>query len=114
MSQYPAAVEQFNKAIAIGHELGDRILEASARNNLGLVYDELGDHRKSLNEYNLALELYRVAQSQSGTNATIERGISDTTGNIGGTPLLGEYARHWLLPTIAAIDERLVEAGITI
>lgn len=109
MSQYPQAIDHFNKAIAIGHNLGDRILEASARNNLGLVYDELGDYRRSLEEYNHALELYRLAQSQLGTNATIERGISDAIGNLGGDRLLlGEYAealRYY--QQSLAIDERL-------
>src|SRR6266404_3738535 len=109
MSQYPLAIEHFDKAIAIGHGLGDRILEASARNNLGLVYDELGEYRRSLDEYNRALELYRMAQSQLGTNTTIERGISDTIGNIGGKHLLlGEYAEALgYYQQSLAIDERL-------
>jgi CHAT domain-containing protein len=117
MSQYPAAFEHFNKAIVIGHELGDRVLEASARNNLGLVYDELGDHRKALDEYNLALELYRLAQSQLGTNPTIERGISDAIGNIGGQHLLlGEYSKALgYYQQSLAIDERLkLKPGITL
>ena len=117
MSKYPAAVEHLNKAIAIGHELGDRVLEASARNNLGLVYDELGEYRKSIVEYNLALELYRQAQSQLGTNANIERGISDAIGNLGGDRLLlGEYAealRYY--QQSLAIDERLkLKPGIAL
>ena len=116
MGQYPQAIEYFNKAIALGNQLNDRILEASSRNNLGLVYDDLGDYRRSLEEYNHALELYRTAQSQLGTNATIERGISDAIGNLGGDRLLlGEYAealRYY--QQSLAIDERLkLKIGIS-
>ncbi|HEX6626208.1 MAG TPA: tetratricopeptide repeat protein, partial [Pyrinomonadaceae bacterium] len=110
---YPRAIEHFTQAITIGASLGDRVLEASARNNLALVYDELGEYRRALAEYERALELYRGAQAASGSDPalgrTIERGISDTIGNIGGTHLLlGDYAealRYY--QQSLAIDERL-------
>jgi CHAT domain-containing protein len=116
MSQYPQAIEYFNKAIALGSQLNDRVLEASSRNNLGLVYDDLGDYRRSIEEYNHALDLYHAAQSQLGTNPTIERGISDAIGNIGGKHLLlGEYSealRYY--EQSLAMDERLqLKIGIS-
>jgi len=93
MGEYKQATDFFTQAIAIAQQLQDRVIEASVRNNLGLVLDEVGDYRGSLEQYDRALELYRLAQSQLGTNATIERGMSDAIGNIGGKHLLlGEYA----------------------
>src|ERR1041385_7926365 len=109
MSEYAKAIDSYNQAIALGTELSDRVLEASARNNLGLVYDDLGDYRRSLEQYNRALDLYHAAELQLGANATIERGISDAIGNIGGDHLLlgeyGEALRYY--EQSLAIDERL-------
>lgn len=115
MGQYPAAIEYYEKAIAIGKQLGDRVLEGSAHNNLALVYDELGEYRRSLNEYQQALGLYR--NPNVVVTPTVERGISDSLGNIGGMNLLlGEYKQalgyyHQAL----AIDERLkLKEGISL
>lgn len=109
MGDYKKATDYYNQAIAIAQQLQDRVIEASVRNNLGLVLDEVGDYRKSIEQYNRALELYRLAETQLGTNATIERGISDTIANIGGDHLLlGDYAEALkYYQQSLAIDERL-------
>ena len=51
----------------------DTQLEAASLNNLSLVYDEQGDYRKSLDQYQHALELHR--------SVNYEPGESDTLGN---------------------------------
>src|SRR5207245_1853675 len=73
------------------------------------VLDEIGNYRQSLEQYNRALELYRLAQSQVGPNATIERGTSDAIANIGGDHLLlGDYPEALKsYQRSLSIDERL-------
>jgi CHAT domain-containing protein/Tfp pilus assembly protein PilF len=109
MSDYKQATDYYNQAIAIAQKLQDRVIEASVRNNLGLVLDEIGNYRLSLDQYNRALQLYQLAQSQLGTNDTVERGISDVIGNIGGDHLLlgdfGEALKSY--QESLSIDERL-------
>jgi CHAT domain-containing protein/Flp pilus assembly protein TadD len=93
MSDYKAAADYLHQSIAIAQELRNRVMEAAARNNLGLVFDDVGDYRHSLEEYNHSLALYREEQSQLGTNDTIESGMGDAIGNLGGDHLLlGDYA----------------------
>ncbi len=102
MGEYPAAVDHLTRAIAIGRDIADRQLEGSALNNLGLVYDQLGgDYRRSLDQYQRALELYREID--------FPRGESDTIGNIGGVYLmLGQYREALRYYQRAlAISERL-------
>ena len=100
--EYAPAIDHLTRAVAIGRELGERQLEGSALNNLGLVYDQLGgDYRRSLEQYQRALELYR--------GIDFERGESDTIGNIGGVYLmLGQYSEALRYYQRAlAISERL-------
>jgi len=79
----------------------DKELEGSARNNLGLVFDERGEYKRSLEQYVRALELHRASH--------FERGEGDTLGNIGGVYLmLGKFREA--LPyyqQALAISERL-------
>src|SRR5262249_12499193 len=92
MGDFKLAAQYLNQSIAIAAQLQDRVMEAAARNNLGLVLDEIGNYRQSTEQYSRALELYRAAQSQSGTSDQIESGIGDAVGNLGGDYLLlGDY-----------------------
>jgi CHAT domain-containing protein/tetratricopeptide (TPR) repeat protein len=75
---------QFRSARAIGREVGNRKLEGASLNNLSLVYDELGDYKTSLKQYEEVLGIYE--------DADFPRGMGDTLGNIGGVHLLlGRY-----------------------
>ncbi len=109
MGDYKQSTDYYNQAIAIAQQLQDRVIEGSVRNNLGLVLEEVGNYRRSIEEFSRALELYHLAQSQLGSNPTIERGISDAIGNIGGDHLLlgdyGEALKYY--QQSLSIDERL-------
>ena len=59
-------------------------LEGAALNNLSLVYDEKGEYKRSLEQYQKALALHRASNYREGE--------SDALGNIGGVYLLlGHY-----------------------
>uniref|UniRef100_UPI0026025A45 CHAT domain-containing protein n=1 Tax=uncultured Nostoc sp. TaxID=340711 RepID=UPI0026025A45 len=55
--------------------VGDRSGEATTLNNIGLVYDDLGEKQKALDFYNQALPLWRAVGDRSGEAVTL--------GNIG-------------------------------
>ena len=46
MGDYKQSTDYYNQAIAIAQQLQDRVIEASVRNNLGLVLDEIGNYRR--------------------------------------------------------------------
>jgi len=48
LADYPAATKEFQEAIAIGRAAANPELEGSALNNLGLVFDEVGEYHRSL------------------------------------------------------------------
>ncbi|MFK0731038.1 MAG: CHAT domain-containing protein, partial [Gloeotrichia echinulata HAB0833] len=51
--------------------VGDRSGEAATLNNIGLVYDDLGEKEKALSFYNQALPLRRAVGDRSGEAATL-------------------------------------------
>jgi tetratricopeptide (TPR) repeat protein len=68
----------------MSREDGDPKLEGAALNNLGLIADERGDYRHSLELYSEALEIFQRIDFPSGQ--------TDALGNIGGVHLLlGRY-----------------------
>jgi hypothetical protein len=68
--------------------------------NLGLVFDERGDYKHSLEQYQRALEIHRASH--------FERGEGDTLGNIGGIYLpLGIDHVNGLLPFVQSCEYQL-------
>jgi CHAT domain-containing protein/Flp pilus assembly protein TadD len=51
--------------------VGDRGGEATTLNNIGLVYDDLGEKQKALDYYNQALPLYRAVGNRGGEAKTL-------------------------------------------
>ena len=71
--------------------MGDRSGEADL-NNIGGVYDSLGEKQKALDYYNQALPIERAVGNRSGEARTLN--------NIGLVyDSLGESKRHWITTT---------------
>ena len=58
-SDYPAAAQDLNQALAIYRDLGDRLGQANALFDLGLVRWVTGDHRVGVRDLEQALGIYR-------------------------------------------------------
>ena len=51
------ALEKYNEALPISRAVGDRRGEATTLNNIGAVYQSLGETQKALEKYNEALPI---------------------------------------------------------
>jgi len=72
---FPAALEHYNSALALYHELGNRSGVARVTGNIGNVYNNTGNYPAALEHYNSALVLHQELGNRSG--------VANTTGNIG-------------------------------
>ena len=52
--------------------MGDRGGEATALNDIGVVYDDLGERQKALDYYNQALPLYHAVGDRKGEAITLD------------------------------------------
>jgi len=97
------ALAAYDEALTIFDALGSPYLRAAAINGRSLVYDEIGDYRRSREGYERALALYTEAGEEESD------GASDARGNLGGVSLLlgrfDEAERHYT--TSLAISEKL-------
>jgi CHAT domain-containing protein/Tfp pilus assembly protein PilF len=85
-SQFAAALEKWQQALAITREVGDRRGEGTTLSNIGLVYDSLGQYPKALEFYQQALAILREIGDRSGEGTTLN--------NIGGVyDSLGQYPK---------------------
>ncbi|OYD95136.1 hypothetical protein CDG77_10410 [Nostoc sp. 'Peltigera membranacea cyanobiont' 213] len=69
------AIEKWLQALVLWQKAGDKSQEAKTLNNIGLVYDTLGDKQQALKYYNQSLPL----RKEIGDNA----GFATTLNNIG-------------------------------
>jgi CHAT domain-containing protein/Tfp pilus assembly protein PilF len=80
--RYREALAAYDEAQGIFDALGSPYLRAAVTNGRSLVYDELGDYRRSRDGYQRALALYAEAGEAESD------GASDARGNLGGVSLL--------------------------
>jgi CHAT domain-containing protein/tetratricopeptide (TPR) repeat protein len=66
-----AALVKYREAAVLFHELGDKTAEASAINDIGAVYDGLGEKQKALEYLNQALPLRRAVGDRQGEATTL-------------------------------------------
>ena len=101
--RYLDALRAYDEAAAIFETLGSPYLRAAVLNGRSLVFDDLGEYRRSRQGYEQALVLYAEAGEQDSD------GASDARGNLGGVALLlgrfDEAEQHYT--TSLAISERL-------
>jgi CHAT domain-containing protein/tetratricopeptide (TPR) repeat protein len=65
------AVKKYEEAILLCRAIGNRQGEAASHNNIGMVYNSLGEKQKALDLYTLALPLWRAAGDRDGEAATL-------------------------------------------
>ena len=103
------ALEKLNEALPLRRIVGDRRGEAQTLNNIGLVYQSLGETQKALENYNEALPIRRAVGDRSGEAITLN--------NIGGVyQSRGEMQKalekfNEALPILQAIGDRRREAS---
>ena len=64
------ALEYYRQALPIRREVGDRAGEATTLNNIGLVYDGLGERSQALEYYRQALPIRREVGDRAGEAVT--------------------------------------------
>ena len=74
-SDYPKALDYYQRSIKINKELGNKKASASTMNNIGIIYKQQGDFPKALEYYQLSLKI----QEEIGD----KKGIASTINNIG-------------------------------
>jgi CHAT domain-containing protein len=65
------SVEKYNEALELYRSASDRNGEAITLNDMGVVYQSLGEMQKALEKYNQALQLRRAVGDRSGEAATL-------------------------------------------
>lgn len=65
------ALHKYEEALPLFHSAGDRGREATALNNIGVIYHNLNEQQNALQHYNQALPLYRVGADQRGEATTL-------------------------------------------
>ncbi len=69
--QYAQAIAQYEKALPIWQELGDKRGEASTLTNLGVASAGLGDSTRAIDYYNRALPLRQASRDRRGEATTL-------------------------------------------
>ena len=65
------SIEKYHEAMELYRKAGARSKEAETLNNIGLVYQSLGETRKALEKYNEALPIRRAVGDRNGEAATL-------------------------------------------
>jgi CHAT domain-containing protein/tetratricopeptide (TPR) repeat protein len=65
------SIEKYHEAMELYRKAGARSKEAETLNNIGLIYQSLGETRKALEKYDEALPLFRDAGGRNGEATTL-------------------------------------------
>jgi CHAT domain-containing protein/Flp pilus assembly protein TadD len=102
------AIAKYQEALPLYRAVGDKAREALILNNIGLVYDDLGETQKALDSYNQSLPLAR-AVSDKATEAVILSNIGAVYDALGERQkALDSYNQS--LPLFRAVDNKAGEA----
>lgn len=74
-SDYDAALEHYEKALAVRQEINDQKGIAGAYNNMGLIYSDKGDYDSALKYFEKSLAIKKKVGDQNG--------VANSLGNIG-------------------------------
>jgi tetratricopeptide (TPR) repeat protein len=102
------SVEKYYEALELYRRASDRRLEAVTLNNIGLVYDSLGETQKALEKYNESLLIERAVGDRSGEAATLSN-IGAVYESLGETQKALEKYNE-ALPIRRAVGDRRGEA----
>ncbi|NJR25940.1 MAG: tetratricopeptide repeat protein, partial [Richelia sp. CSU_2_1] len=103
------AIAQFEIALKLYREAGDRRREARTLNNIGLVYDLLGEKQKALEYYNQSLPLRRAVGDRHGEAITLNN-IGQVYSELGEQLKALEYYSQ-SLPLFRVLDDAGGEAS---
>ncbi|MEU8186652.1 tetratricopeptide repeat protein, partial [Micromonospora carbonacea] len=76
------ALEDYQQALTFYRQAGDRAGEAATLNNIGHVYDNLGDRQRALDHYHQALPITREVGYRAGEATTLNN-IGHVYDNLG-------------------------------
>ncbi|MEV0938871.1 tetratricopeptide repeat protein, partial [Micromonospora wenchangensis] len=65
------ALEDYQQALTMYQQAGDRSNKAATLTNIGHVYDSLGDRQRALDHYHQALPITREVGNRAGEAATL-------------------------------------------
>jgi len=98
----------YNKALDLIHTTGNNLSEATILNNIGTIYDSLGEKEKALAYYEQVLPVYQGVGDRSG-EATILNNIGLVYSVLGDKKKALVYYEQ-ALPILRAIGNKSVEA----
>ncbi len=107
-SQYQAALQSWQQALAIFQAIKDRNGEANALMNLGNAYLPLSQYNKAIEYYQQALPLFRAVQDRNGEASTLNN-LGATYGSLSQYNKEIEYYQQ-ALPIYRAVQNRNGEA----
>ncbi len=58
LGQYDRAIQQYEQALSISHEIGDQRNQGNWLNNIGALYDTQGDYPQAIAYYEQARVIY--------------------------------------------------------
>ena len=70
-SQFQAALQPFQQALALYQEIGDRRMEGVTRSNIALDYRRLGQYPKALEQFQQALDIAKEIDDRTGEGRTL-------------------------------------------
>ncbi len=102
------AIKKFEEALPLWRTVGDRSKEATTLNNIGFVYNSLGEKQKALDFFNQSLPLLRTVGDRSGEATTLNN-IGSVYNSLGEKQKALEYYNQ-ALPLSRAVGDRSKEA----
>ncbi|MBW4443862.1 MAG: CHAT domain-containing protein [Plectolyngbya sp. WJT66-NPBG17] len=111
VSQFGEALTVYQQALKLYQQIGDRVGEGAALNNIGAAYRSFGQYSKALDFYQQALKLYQQIGDRAGEGITLN--------NIGAAyRSFGQYSKaldfyQQALQILQEVGDRAVE-GITL
>ena len=99
-----SALEKYQQALGLWHELGDQRGEAITLNSIGLAYESLGEKQKALDYYNQALHIARAVGDRPG-EATMLSNIGTVYSSLGEKQKALDYYNQ-ALPLRRAVGDR--------
>ncbi|MBK1990798.1 tetratricopeptide repeat protein [Sphaerospermopsis aphanizomenoides BCCUSP55] len=102
------AINKWEEALLLYRAVEDRRSEATTLNNIGLVYDSLGEKQKALEYYNQVLPLDRAAEDKGGEATTLNN-IGSVYDSLGEKQKALEYYNQ-ALPLRRATEDKRREA----
>jgi tetratricopeptide (TPR) repeat protein len=104
------AIQKWQEARLLYRAVGDRGVEATTLNNIGLVYSALGEKQKALDYYNQALPILRAVGDRRGEATTLNN-IGLVYDDLGEKQKALDYYNQ-ALPLIRAVGDPSGEATI--